>query len=387
MLSTMMVLTSCSYSPYRMSGNNNDAMISTMNDKLDVSASGSLVSNDVAMYPRAVVLQHSGAGVNGRILVDATSWNPAGIGAIYMSTDNGTSFNFLGAVADPLASGGICCTTLFELPIQIGNMPPGTLLWAGSIGQSIKKMTIRMWASRDGGKTWAYVSSPAVAANAGGLWEPEFSVTVDGQLVCHFSDETEQPRYSQLLQEVFSKDGLTWSQRYPTVASTNPGNRPGMANVRQLGPSLWIMTYELCGVGGRYECAAHFRTSPNGANWGPPTDLGILMEDAGARFFAHAPTIAFSPERNLLAMTGQILCQNSNGAIVPGSGATIFVTDPTLKVWTARASPVSVPDARNDPCPNYSSGLVFLDHGARLMQVATDYQGSACKAYHNTINV
>lgn len=357
---------------------------------LALAASGRLVSNNAAMYPRTVLLQANGAA-NGRILVDATSWDPAGIGAIYESTNNGTSFTRVGAVADPLAGAGICCTTLFELPVQVGSMPAGTLLWAGSLGQNGgggRRMTIRMWMSKDIGRTWTYVSTPAAAANAGGLWEPEFSVDISNQLVCHFSDETEQPRYSQLLQEVFSKDGITWSQRFPTVAGTVAGYRPGMANVRKLSPNLWIMSYELCGVGGKYECAAHFRTSVNGQNWGDPAQLGILPEDAGRRFFAHAPTLAFSPERNMLVMAGQMLMENSNGAVAPGNGQTIFVTDPTLKVWTARPSPVSVPAARSDPCPNYSSGLVFLNRGTQLFQVATDYNGnSGCMAYYNILGM
>lgn len=50
-------------------------------------------------------------------------------GAIWESTNNGTSFTQVGHISDSTASSGICCTTLFELPVQIGVMPAGVLCW------------------------------------------------------------------------------------------------------------------------------------------------------------------------------------------------------------------------------------------------------------------
>jgi len=354
---------------------------------LTLAATGTLLSNQAAMYPRAILLQHNPNNANnGMIMADVTQFNAGNIGAIYLSNNNGTTFTQVGAVSDPDATGGLCCTVLFELPVQVGSIPAGTLLWAGSIGQNSnpRKMKINMWQSQDLGRTWKFVSSPAVAANTGGLWEPEFSVDATNQLVCHFSDETEQPHYSQLLQEVFSKDGITWSQRYPTVASTNSGHRPGMANVRQLSPSLWIMTYELCGTGDRFDCAAHFRTATNGQNWGDPANLGTLIMDNYQRYFQHAPTIAFSPNRNLLVLGGQIL-SGPNGVDMY-NGVTLFGTSGLLNNgWTPYAKPIHFTKTFNDPCPNYSSALLFLNKGTKLFEVATDYNGP-CMAYYSQIN-
>jgi hypothetical protein len=352
-------------------------------------ATGKLVNNVVAMYPRAIVLQHQpNTSNNGLIFVDFTTFVPGGIGAIYESNNNGTSFAQVGSVSDPGAANGLCCTVIFELPSQVGSMPAGTLLWAGSIGQSPsnRRMSINLWQSSDLGRSWKFVSSPAVAANTGGLWEPELNIDIDGQLVCHFSDETEQPTYSQLLQEVFSKDGITWSQRYPTVALNGAALRPGMANVRQLSPSLWIMTYEICGQSSIYNCAATYRTSPNGQNWGPPDTVGILVTDSQQRFYIHAPTIAYSPKTGVLVLGGQILI-DSNGNVDSASGATLFQTDAGLNGWKPISSPVVVPDTRDDVCPNYSSALVFLDDGSRLLEVATDYNGNTCMAYYAIQNM
>eukprot|EP00026_Physarum_polycephalum_P004543 Phypoly_transcript_04565.p1 GENE.Phypoly_transcript_04565~~Phypoly_transcript_04565.p1 ORF type:complete len:496 (-),score=67.89 Phypoly_transcript_04565:632-2119(-) len=352
-------------------------------------ATGKLVNNVVAMYPRAIVLAHQpNASNNGLILVDFTSFTPAAIGAIYASANNGTSFVQVGSVNDPGAANGLCCTVIFELPSQVGNMPAGTILWAGSIGQAPanRRMSINLWQSPDLGHSWKFVSSPAVAANAGGLWEPELNIDIDGQLVCHFSDETLQPTYSQLLQEVFSKDGITWSQRFPTVALTDAALRPGMANVRQLSPSLWIMTYEICGQRSIYNCAATYRTSPNGQNWGPPTDVGILVADSLKRYYIHAPTMAFSPQTGVLVVGGQILI-DANGDVDSGSGATLFQSDVSLGGWKPIPSPVVVPDTKDDVCPNYSSALVFMDEGSRLLEVATDYNGNTCMAYYAIQNL
>jgi len=352
-------------------------------------ATGKLVNNVVAMYPRAIVLSHQpNASNNGIILVDFTSFAPGGIGAIYASANNGTSFVQVGAVSDPGSANGLCCTVIFELPSRVGSMPAGTILWAGSIGQvpANRRMSINLWQSSDLGHSWEFVSSPAVAANAGGLWEPELNIDIDGQLVCHFSDETLQPQYSQLLQEVFSKDGITWSQRYPTVALTGGALRPGMANVRQLTPSLWIMTYEICGQSSIYNCAATYRTSPNGQNWGTITDVGILVTDSLNRYYIHAPTIAFSTHTGVLVVGGQILI-DSNGDVDSASGATLFQTDANLGGWKPITAPVVVPDTRDDVCPNYSSALVFLGEGSRLLEVATDYNGNTCMAYYAIQNM
>jgi len=340
----------------------------------------------VAMYPRAIVLKHQPNPTdNGVILVDFTSFTPRGVGAIYESRNNGTSFTQVGAVNDPKASGGLCCTVIYELPSQVGSMPTGTIVWGGSIGQGVttnRRMSINMWQSRDVGKTWQFVSSPAVAANTGGLWEPEFNIYIAGKLVCHFSDETMQPQYSQLLQEVFSKDGLTWSQRYPTVALSPSGLRPGMANVRQLTANLWILTYEICGQASIYNCAATYRTSVNGQNWDNPALVGTLITDANKRFYIHAPTIGFAPETGVLVMGGQILI-DSNGNVDSGSGALLFKTDTTLRTWTPISAPVHVPDTKNDVCPNYSSALAFINGGHSLIEVATDYNGTTCMAYYD----
>src|SRR5690625_7950910 len=79
-------------------------------------------------------------------------------------------------------------TTLFR------SLPEGTLLWSASVGQDEgedRRMSIRIWASTDVGRSWERIAITAVAENEGGLWEPEVAVADDGELVLWFCDETD----------------------------------------------------------------------------------------------------------------------------------------------------------------------------------------------------
>ena len=259
-----------------------------------LATTGSLLRNDTGLYPRVIRLQHSGSA-NGQVIASVVGFDGGGNGAIYRSTDDGATFSQIGAVRDQAAPGGLCCTSLYELPKQIGAMPAGTLLWSASIGQDApnRRMTISLWKSLDHGVTWSFLSTCQNAPNTGGLWEPELEVDTAGDLVCHYSDETDPGAHSQQLVERFSSDGMNWGPVFPTVAPPAQGLRPGMAVVRRMGAGQYYMTYEICGTGDQFDCAVHYRTSADGANWGPPTDQGPMIRTATGQYFAHAPTVAW----------------------------------------------------------------------------------------------
>jgi len=349
-------------------------------------ATGTPLRNGTGMYPRLVRLQNSG-NANGTLVAGVVDFDPSGgVGVIYRSTDNGATFGEVGAVHDPGTAGGFCCSTLFELPSQVGAMPAGTLLWAASVGQDApeRRMAVPIWQSQDQGSTWTYLSTCRAAENTGGIWEPELSLNNAGELVCHYADETD-PAHSQQLRESFSADGITWSAPFPTVAPPDRNLRPGMANVRKLGDGTFYMSYEICATGDQYDCSTHFRTSGDGANWGPPDDAGPrLFSDAG-QYFTHAQTLAridngTGPTR--LALVGQQL-RDGNGAIAGGSGSTVLVNDSGgTGPWRAIPAPVSVPSPPNAPCPNYSSTLASTADGATLVEIATDLDGPVCKPFY-----
>ncbi|MFJ8148671.1 sialidase family protein [Streptomyces sp. NPDC096048] len=348
--------------------------------------------NGTGLYPRVIRLAHNGAA-NGRILASVVTFEGNnGIGAIHESTNSGTSFTQVGGVTDPqsAAGQGLCCATLFELPRQVGALPAGTLLWASSAGQDEpnRRMALRIWRSNDVGRTWSYLSSCAVASGTGGLWEPEFSMAADGALVCHYADETD-PAHSQKLAAARSYDGVHWEGRHNTVASKLSTDRPGMPVVRRLPNGTYFMSYEICNPGGQYQCVVHYRTSADGWNWGNAAALGIRPETADGRYFRAAPTIAWSPTPGAgadgrILLIGQRLL-NRDGTPAAGSGRTILSnTRNGAGTWSAMPSPVTVPNPAVNPCQNYSSPLLPSTDGRRVLQIATDFDGTPCRAYFAT---
>ncbi|GAA3580996.1 sialidase family protein [Amycolatopsis ultiminotia] len=338
------------------------------------------------LYPRLVRLDHSG-DANGTLVASVVDFDAdGGKGVIYRSTDNGATFTEVGAVRDPGAKDGLCCTTLFELPSQVGDLPEGTLLWAASIGQDAadRRMSVPIWQSRDQGTSWQPLSVCRQAENDRGIWEPELSVDAGGRLTCHYADETD-PAHSQQLRESFSTDGVTWTEPYPTVAPDDAGLRPGMPTVRRLGDGTYILVYEICGSGDNYDCATYSRTSADGADWGPPNDVGPRLAAESGDYFTHAPTvnrIDNGSGATRLAVVGQQL-RNANGDLVPGSGNTVLISDNgAAGPWRAAPAPVSVPDPQNEPCANYSSTLVTPADGSTLLEIADDRDGDVCKPFY-----
>jgi hypothetical protein len=341
---------------------------------------------DTALYPRAIRLQHSGTA-NGTIVASVVAFGGGtGLGAIYQSTNDGQTFAQVGTVTDPDAAQGLCCTSIFELPSQIGALPAGTLLWAASeradAGTS-RRMEIRIWRSADQGRTWSLLATPAVASNNLGMWEPELAVAADGRLAVYFSDETQQPAHSQTLVESVSSDGVSWSPKTNIVASSDASARPGMPVVRRLPSGTYFMTYEVCG--GSYGCAARSRYSADGLNWGSVTDLGGRIETVDGKYFAHTPTVAWydnGTQYGRLVLVGQIL-MNADGSVAADNGNTVLVnTESGSTYWYELPAPVPVPGARDNYCPNYSSTVLPSADAARLLEIATDYtsDGNTCQA-------
>ncbi|WP_226961570.1 sialidase family protein [Streptomyces sp. 3MP-14] len=361
-------------------------------DEVAPAATGTPISEGTGLYPRAIRLAHNG-DANGRILASTVTFDGnSGIGAIHESTDNGASFRQVGAVADPDSSGGqgLCCATLYELPQQVGNLRAGTLLWASSAGQdeADRRMALRIWASDDIGRSWNYLSSCAVANGTGGLWEPEFSVAADGALVCHYADETD-PAHNQKLAAARSYDGVNWVDHKNTVASTWEPDRPGMPVVRKLPNGTYFMIFEICNPGGQYQCVVHYRTSPDGWDWGDPAHLGFRPETADGKYLRAAPTVAWSPApdgnpNGQLVIVGQMVL-NADGSTAPENGQIVLVNNANGEgPWRAAPAPVQVPTAVPNYCPNYSSPLLPSNDGRELFQIATDWDGDVCRAYFAT---
>lgn len=345
-------------------------------------ATGTQLGTGTQLYPRLIRLAHSG-DANGQILASTVSFDPNGYGAIWRSTDDGATFSQIGTVRDPGSADGLCCASLYELPSAVGGMPAGTLLWAGSFHQNATdpRMSIDLWSSTDHGVTWSAVSTVLTAPNAKGLWEPEMHVDAAGQLALYYSDETQQPTYSQALMEVLSPDGVTWSAPRPVVALPDSAARPGMAVVRTLPGGSRIMTYEICGS--TYNCDVYYRTSADGADWGDPASPGTRIVATDGRYFVHTPNITVT-STGTIVLVGQLVYDSAGD--VDASNGTLLMTNSNggAGAWTTATAPVAVPGAYDNYCPNYSSALLPTSDETGVIEIASDYAGSECDGYFGT---
>ncbi|MGI4864901.1 MAG: sialidase family protein [Janthinobacterium lividum] len=333
-------------------------------------------------YPRVIRLgQGSQAG---RLLA---SFDAGKAGAIYESPDNGRTWQHLSDVLEKTPP-SMCCSGLYELPARQGDTPAGALLWATSVGTDKGgrgPCSIRLHRSLDGGHTWAYFSTPV--SGFIGLWEPEFLLDAQGRLVVYYSSEEHKAEgYNQLLAHKTSTDGgLTWSPETIDVGKADGKLRPGMAVVRRLPSGQYLMSYEICGLG----CDAYLRTSPDGVSWGDPADNGQRIESTAGNHFAHAPTVAWAPQKGnpngqVLAI-GQMLLNNTDNAVAPANGKVYMMnTQNGQGPWTEVPAPVPVPGAKDNPCPNYSSQLLPAADGLTVLEIALDFVDGRCQAFYQT---
>jgi len=336
-------------------------------------------------YPRLIRLEHSSIG-RGRILASLTSEDASGkFTPIMESTDEGQTFHKIGEVRDRDGRRGMCCGTLYELPQRVGRLRAGTLLWAASYRQDAgpqRRIGIRIWYSRDAGRSWAFLSEAARSHNHDGIWEPEFVVDAGGTLWLHYADETEAPQFAQVMNRVASTDGVNWGTKQRTMAIPPHRVRPGMPIIRRLPDGRYYLAYEICNYRDRY-CDPYFKISPDGANWGDPLDPGTRVTTASGNYFQHAQTITLfpgGPNGVRVVMVGQIYT-NAAGVPQAKNGQVLLANDNFgAGNWYELPAPVRVVGIHNNFCPNYSSTLLPVDGGKNVLQISTEYN-LGCKAY------
>ncbi|MGW4397494.1 exo-alpha-sialidase [Amycolatopsis nivea] len=336
-------------------------------------------------YPRLIRLEYSPFG-RGNIIASLTSEDGNGrFAPILESTDEGASFHQIGEIRDPDARAGQCCGTLYELPQRVGRMRAGTLLWAATYRQDAgpqRRMGIKVWASRDGGHNWWYLSEAALSHNHDGVWEPEFTVDAGGTLWLHYADETQAPKYGQVLNRVASTDGINWGTKQLTMAIGPSRVRPGMPIIRRLPDSRYWFGYEICNYRDRY-CDPYYKISADGANWGDPADPGTRVNTASGNYFQHAQTTTLfpgGPNGVRLVMVGQIYT-TADGAPVSGNGQTLLANDNFgAGNWYELPAPVHISGIYNNYCPNYSSTVLPVDGGKNVLEIATEY-AHGCQAF------
>lgn len=358
---------------------------------------GEMFRQGGSSYPRLVRLQHSGLA-NGRMMASMTTYvDNAGRAVIYESEDDGKSFKQVGEIRDPAGENtkGMCCSTLYELPQQVGDMPAGTLLWAGTAGvgadEDTRTSSIRLWRSDDHGRTWRHQSDVVAMPPGPGVWEPEFTVTADGYLAAFYSDDMD-PEHDQKLVQVRSKDGVNWTDRRDMIKNDQFRVRPGMSGVRKLPDGTYVQVYEVCNYDPVHTCTVFMRKSEDGWDWGDPGDMGTeIVSDTGGQPLG-TPTITWAPgdgPNGKLIMAYQLLA-GDEGGWAPGNGKTLMVNEnpsDLSKGWKEIPAPVQIAYNQGNTCRNFSPSVAVTEDGKSLVHVATDYEkyvGGPCEAYFGT---
>jgi len=315
-----------------------------------------------AMYPRVERL--SADGTTGDVLLATFEhyWSGDPDNAdqpffpVYRSTDGGRTWRKCSEIHDTQNGWGLRYQpTLFELPEDVGPWSAGTVLAAGnSIPEDLSRTRIDVYASDDHGQTWEYVSTVAEGGRAvpqtgsTPVWEPEFALDADGNLVVYFADERHrEDGYNQLVSHRVSEDGgRTWGPEVFDAAIDNGEDRPGMPVVTRLPDGRYVMVYEV--VGPTYEGGVFAMVSEDGTSWGDPDDLGSpVLTDAGQRC-CNGPYVTWTPaggENGTLVVSAKTV-RDDDRERVPDSGDVLFVTQDfeSFADWTAIPAPLQYRD-------------------------------------------
>ncbi len=357
-------------------------------DTLDLGGPVAVYTPDLAKhpregagYPRVIRLEHAGAA-NGTLLA---TFAHQGIGRsefpIYRSTDNGWSWSGpIGVVRDTVHREDLDAPTLFELPRPEGGLAAGALLAAGTAWKhgDFTHQDMEVYVSLDEGRHWSYRSSCTRESgmpdtHGRGIWEPSFAIAANGELVCYFSDERPSIHgYNQVLAHVASTDGgKTWGSEVFDVAIHDDQQRPGMTTVVRLPNGRYAMSFEDCRAGFDPDeaCDIYVKTSPDGLDWQPASNRGVLVATAQGQHLLHTPMIAWSswggPDGTLI-VSGQRVVYGHDGALTirPQSGRVLMMN---IRLgqgpWREIRSPLDVDptggyDAGETPCAGYSAGIL-----------------------------
>ena len=366
-----------------------------------------------ASYPRVIRLAHSGTA-NGTML---STFSHSGVAAmkanfpIYSSTNNGVNWSSspISTVVDTQHGWDLDGPTLYELPTAKGNLPAGTLLASGTAWNhgDYTQQAIEVFISTDHGISWSYRSSCASESGQPntimhGIWEPEFNVASNGDLVCYFSDERPASNnYNQVLAHVASTDGgATWGGEVYDVAIQDGVQRPGMATVINLPNGTYAMTYEDCknGFDPDQACDVFIKTSTDGESWSSGS-LGTRIQTSDSRFLLHTPYLTWSPAggtNGTLIVSGQRVVSGTDGSlsVLPESGHVLFTnknlgTGSWKEITTAvTTDPTGGYDAGETACAGYSSPLLGASSGPSYMMFAgTHIASGKCETRFATANL
>ncbi|CAN8104877.1 unnamed protein product [Discula destructiva] len=223
---------------------------------------------------------------------------------ILSSTDHGASWTQISKVTDQVNGWGLRYQPfLYELEEAFAGFPKGTVLLAGnSIPTDQSETKIDLYASKDAGHTWKFVSHIAAGGEAlpnNGLtpvWEP-FIMLYNKQLVVYYSDQRLNATYGQRMVHQTSTDGLKWGPVVADVEYPVYEDRPGMPIIAQLPNRDYIMTYEYGHTDpatGKYSFPVTYRINSNPLKFSESKGIPIVAKNTGTAPTG-SPYVVWSP--------------------------------------------------------------------------------------------
>ena len=256
-----------------------------------------------SQYPTVIKLEHQkNESSNGIMLATMEYFNTSGENGFRMlrSDDGGESWKQAAIVSETIDKSLTQHWEphLFELPVQVGDMPAGTVLLSGTTidGASKVKSHITIWRSFNQGKSWEQYS---IVAEAGGLkeglWEPCI-IYENGMLYCFYSDDSD-PKHDQKLSFRKSTDGVNWGDATDICALADFSCRPGMVSVAKMGNGKYFLPYEMYSPEDTHG-EVYFKITDNlDGDW-KPEEKGTMLKSVtkgGASIIASAPWCAWIP--------------------------------------------------------------------------------------------
>jgi len=216
---------------------------------------------------------------------------------IFRSTDGGQTWSNFSSIKDTQNGWGMRYQPfLYELPQAIGSFPAGTIIAAGnSIPKDLSQTKIDVYASKDKGKTWSFVSHVASGGKADPtngqtpVWEP-FLMVWKNQLVIYYSDQRDKA-YGQKLVHQVTSDLYNWGSVVNDVAQSTYSDRPGMPVIAQLPNGQFILTYEHGATSDGF--AAYYRLSADPLNFNSAPSYRIKSTDGTAP--SSSPYVVWTP--------------------------------------------------------------------------------------------
>lgn len=283
---------------------------------------------------------------------------------ILRSADDGRTWQKIAHVREEVSGlSPIWNPTLFELPHPCGELPAGTILLLGtSIDE--ENSIIQLYASRDGGYTWAWLSSVVHGGNCNhgnqighGVWEGFPVLLDDGTLVCYYSDESQAEMYSQKIMYKTTTDGYHWSKPVTVIASSDQAHRPGMSIVTRLGDGSYFMVVEVVGIDGN---PIHYKRSPDGLDWGDTTSLGTMLESVDGKTMGSAPFCGYSPVNQTLIVSASFMRTGRSA-----TGSEYFISHDAGHTWHTTGHPLPHPAGAYA----YSNSFAFSEDGSKLYAI------------------